>query len=112
MRMSDWSSGVCSSDLEHSHRLGRVLREREEGEHGRADDQQAAHRRRPLLYDVGRRALGPDLLAEVSRAQPFDELGPDTDRSEERSGGKQWCSTGRSRWSPTHKKKLKENTSK
>src|SRR3546814_7905705 len=73
MRISDWSSDVCSSDLvarrDRPHGLARDhLREAEDGVQGRA--QLVAHQRE--------------------------------ERSEERRVGKECVSTCRSRWSPYH----------
>src|SRR3546814_2505913 len=74
MRISDWSSDVCSSDLEH--------------ENGTAEDQRCPQhhvdpeRRRELQFHPQRQA--------------------DDDRSEERRVGKECVSTCRSRWSPYH----------
>src|SRR3546814_4501318 len=84
MRISDWSSDVCSSDLLDVLRgIGRTLR-------------QVAH----LLGDDGETAAG------LSRAGGFDagiqrqQVG--LERSEERRVGKECVSTCRSRWSPYH----------
>src|SRR3546814_18657255 len=81
MRISDWSSDVCSSDLDHRHG-------------GRA----------AVAMIVGR---DPDSLdaAAVSRAaieslaENFSD-GVVAPRSEERRVGKECVSTGRSGWSP------------
>src|SRR3546814_1843364 len=82
MRISDWSSDVCSSDL-HGY-LG-VLR-LDGGGH------------------VGRRQL---VLVQLERIHPDAHgiAGPediDAARSEERRVGKECISTCRSRWSPDH----------
>src|SRR3546814_1264692 len=80
MRISDWSSDVCSSDL-----LGRQLREGVVGgehleeQHGVGED-----------VGLGRHAL------EAQR------LGGHPARSEERRVGKECVSKCRSRWSPYH----------
>src|SRR3546814_17991163 len=81
MRISDWSSDVCSSDLgprrRHRRRTGPVARHRRgPGAVGRDDA------RRRLTVVSGCAALRP---------RP---------RSEERRVGKEWVSTCRSRWSP------------
>src|SRR3546814_8645094 len=73
MRISDWSSDVCSSDLEVFRRL--------------ADE--ILHPRRWLLFQ--RRRLGSSGLRRSG-----------TGRSEERRVGKECVSTCRSRWSPYH----------
>src|SRR3546814_20033165 len=87
MRISDWSSDVCSSDL-----VG--LAQQRSGQSARD---------RPLLleFDVRAcRALSPcrnraGLLHRCAGAS----------RSEERRVGKECVSTCRSRWSPYHSKK-------
>src|SRR3546814_10506673 len=70
MRISDWSSDVCSSDLNSSRRAARC--------NGRR------HGRDPPKQEPGR------------RAEPV----PRWQRSEERRVGKECVSTCRSRWSP------------
>src|SRR3546814_6729573 len=77
MRISDWSSDVCSSDLG----VGSLL----------------ARARKQAAY-----ALIADLSTEQVQAldQLFDDAGGM--RSEERRVGKECVSTCRSRWSPYH----------
>src|SRR3546814_7537087 len=83
MRISDWSSDVCSSDLlaqarhaaRHGGRIVRVARGGDQADVGRM------HRR---LSAVG-------MWASIPRT-----------RSEERRVGKECVSTCRSRWSPYH----------
>src|SRR3546814_2763682 len=81
MRISDWSSDVCSSDLRR--RGG-----------GRAPPDTAS-------VDRGLSLLGASLLATVALGWgitwPAVKL-----RSEERRVGKECVSTCRSRWSPYH----------
>src|SRR3546814_5297762 len=80
MRISDWSSDVCSSDL-----IGRG-NERAEQVNLLADE------RRP-----------PDLRrAQAIGGAGFGEDRQDAERSEERRVGKECVSTCRSRWSPYH----------
>src|SRR3546814_1158565 len=86
MRISDWSSDVCSSDLpRHDHQVDVV---------GAEDLDQ--------LLAVG----GP--VEPLAPDGAFDQLGgdavvfPDLQRSEERRVGKECVSTCRSRWSPYH----------
>ena len=54
------------------------------GNDGRREDEEAAHRRRSLLHDVRRGPFGADLLAEVARAEHLDELRPDHDGGDHR----------------------------
>src|SRR3546814_5679319 len=79
MRISDWSSDVCSSDLLH-----RRLRH------------QADLRARTGLPAVAVRH------GRAYRSDDADRRGFGADRSEERRGGKECVSTCRSRWSPYH----------
>src|SRR3546814_11133018 len=94
MRISDWSSDVCSSDLALA---------REVGLHDHVGDQE------PLLEhlaleveahhapDRAAHAVGGQHVIRVDRIAAV--------RSEERRVGKECVSTCRSRWSPYHKKK-------
>src|SRR3546814_4500706 len=84
MRISDWSSDVCSSDLMGIQNVfgdlaGKI-----------AEHVLDAHGLHPVVLR-GARAMGVDIV---------DVLGPD--RSEERRVGKECVSTCRSRWSPYH----------
>src|SRR3546814_19905443 len=93
MRISDWSSDVCSSDLLVHHALQRVRR--------RGID----HHARPvgrvdvtmLLPVEGIRFIECDAMAMPGTLLQY--------RSEERRVGKGCVSTCRSRWSPSHSKK-------
>src|SRR3546814_19414312 len=102
MRISDWSSDVCSSDLS--------LRDREEllrdlDDHFvRANDAQLAPHH--LVGEVGIGAARVEQVRPVRQPGPlFLELGEDQallllQRSEERRVGKEWVSTCRSRCAP------------
>src|SRR3546814_1506597 len=72
MRISDWSSDVCSSDLKMFDVVGPVTA-------GGAREHQIDHLHRVINHDVGVE-----------------------NRSEERRVGKECVSTCRSRWSPYH----------
>src|SRR3546814_15412492 len=76
MRISDWSSDVCSSDLE-----------RDRGRRGRSSLLRRALRSPPRAPRTRGRTAAP------------------ASRSEERRVGKECVSTCRSRWSPYHEKK-------
>src|SRR3546814_19641588 len=102
MRISDWSSDVCSSDLSHGCCGNLPIG--------------LAHRRprrspAPCLVVPGGTAPGhqPHQAADPPDPEP-DRAAP---RSEERRVGKECVSTCRSRWSPYHykKKKIKTNIS-
>src|SRR3546814_19803396 len=96
MRISDWSSDVCSSDLNHQHRSDR-------------------HRVIKVMHASARLRPGPEPLAQVLVARRV--AGADAggcaaqllERSEDRRVGKEGVSTRSSRWSPYHDKK---NTNK
>src|SRR3546814_13812082 len=102
MRISDWSSDVCSSDLRID--IGRVLpvvgralldlRFLGAGDADDivADDEIAQFGN--LLARGGDRAFGRLVRLHLRRARD--------DRSEERRVGKECVSTCRSRWSPYH----------
>src|SRR3546814_17015813 len=110
MRISDWSSDVCSSDL-----TGQVLG-------GASEAARLVH-----ISDPGRQLVfrsGRHTLVRGRRPQPLPHLRRPTSaragrpgralvggrrRSEERSVGKEWVSTCRSRWSPYHSKKKKKS---
>src|SRR3546814_4177850 len=89
MRISDWSSDVCSSDLQRDHRHVRppdlashVAQHRKAGHHPQRFGSMPRH-------ELSARPLpGPALTA--------------AGRSEERRVGKECVSTCRSRWSPYH----------
>src|SRR3546814_16627652 len=112
MRISDWSSDVCSSDLSPGAPAadGQMV-----SGHRNADQR----RHRPSWRDVEGRAL-------LRRARPaqtspggIEAAGPLTaprqiglqerDRSEERRVGNAWVSTFRSGWSPDHEKTKKNH---
>src|SRR3546814_14021970 len=100
MRISDWSSDVCSSDLKaadqrHGDRQGRddgrtpVLQERKDHDH---DEREGYRERLENLTD--------GLSHEGGRIE-YERIG-DVIRSEERRVGKECVSTCTSRWSLYH----------
>src|SRR3546814_12541081 len=114
MRISDWSSDVCSSDL-LGHRLGRLV-----GLHRGA---RGEHLRAAPAADAAAGAIGPALLLAQRHVQARGKgsaqhrvegfardavalLAPRRHpRSEELRVGKEWVSTCSSRWSPCQYKK-------
>src|SRR3546814_16393110 len=102
MRISDWSSDVCSSDLRKpAHRLAH--RPQRGGE----------FRQIMVSGHIARLEMNFSDAAVVAGDQPIENLGqpqpgapidpahdPEIDRSEERRVGKECVSTCRSRWSP------------
>src|SRR3546814_12129496 len=93
MRISDWSSDVCSSDL--------LLVQ--DGDNGRItrDDLKVVTKRAPTDQEIADCLFAWNVAKHVkSNAIVY--------RSEERRVGKECVSTCRSRWSPTHEKKNKQ----
>src|SRR3546814_10984444 len=95
MRISDWSSDVCSSDLQFPHAHLHLV----EARHG-AQRRRAGKSGVDLEHAGGAVGIGAEL--EVGGA-----MGLQRPRSEERRVGKECVSTCRSRWSPYHSKKKK-----
>src|SRR3546814_2552269 len=90
MRISDWSSDVCSSDLphDHMHAFGR-----------QRDEIPEIVVRRLRLWEF---AIGCG-LHRMNHIRKLDGVLDEEDgRSEERRVGKECVSTCRSRWSPYH----------
>src|SRR3546814_18661845 len=107
MRISDWSSDVCSSDL-LAHGQLTVTGTQQRRLHGvsRAGAAQATL----LTQDDGVRMLGarcPErlLLYVVAGAHP----GSQHRRPEDRRGGKEWVRTCSCRWLPYHSKKKQKH---
>src|SRR3546814_14470754 len=102
MRISDWSSDVCSSDLS-SWTLPWGLEGCKQGEPMLVSRLSlangacyVAHFRRPLPIAPGDRRRVHRQVAKATRGKR---------RSEERRVGKECVRTSRSRWSPSHSKK-------
>src|SRR3546814_12699129 len=115
MRISDWSSDVCSSDLNAMiGEFGDVGK----GNYGLLDAvtyivytiPRRAYTMFPTVAVIGAlMALGQ--LAASSELTALRALGLSRrrlSRSEERRGGKECVSTCRSRWAPSHTKKKKK----
>src|SRR3546814_15587735 len=110
MRISDWSSDVCSSDLYS--RQGRSCHSRRLCRHRQVGD-----------AGGGARGVGASGLSCARRGPVGDRgrksgrrigylLADDRQRSEERRVGKECVSTWRSRWSPYHYTKKNNNQHK
>src|SRR3546814_5476599 len=97
LRISDWSSGVCSSDL------AGVLLDRRHAEARLGQDEGAvaaagAGVDHPVVEPT---AVSAQLLGREAVAR--DVVVADAlERSEERRVGKEWVRPCRSRWSPSH----------
>src|SRR3546814_12304134 len=104
MRISDWSSDVCSSDLTTAYEVAKANPKRVVF----AEAEEEVVLRAAIQF----RTLGYGIPVLVGRAHVYDklkELGvedPESyelhNRSEERRVGKECVSTVRSRWSPAH----------
>src|SRR3546814_5786096 len=97
MRISDWRSDVCSSDLELE---AGPLRRRLTVARGRILGEAAQH---PAVEEM----LAPAVAVERAQARQAGAVGGVVEalravRSEERRVGKECVSTCRSRWSPSH----------
>src|SRR3546814_13201017 len=104
MRISDWSSDVCSSDLICRPQPTKPARPRSAC--GASSSHEEAAPREPGRFSFIalrlRRALGPE---QGFRSRSQGSRCPNRGRSEERRVGKECVSTCRSRWSPYHSKK-------
>src|SRR3546814_14505861 len=116
MRISDWSSDVCSSDLA-TRRPAARLSDSADALHGWSTTEAQARRIKPEGHSVQRWPFGSSLGAEVIRQRGSPQVLPSSlwkagpirkaaeacpGRSEERRVGKECVSTCRSRWSPYH----------
>src|SRR3546814_12841240 len=104
MRISDWSSDVCSSDLVAGYNQTLVA-----ALHEVTDAVQAAHSLDAQIAsatqarDAARAALEiADQRYEAGLGTQIDVLSAQRPRSEERRVGNGCVSTWRSRWSPYH----------
>src|SRR3546814_17592815 len=97
MRISDWSSDVCSSDL-RLHRRHGLAQAPDDAEEMRQHLEEAHHRqladRKAAVQALG----GHQLAADAGKAHPPDGLL--LQRAEERRVGKECVSTCQSRWEP------------
>src|SRR3546814_16300499 len=103
MRISDWSSDVCSSDLSRDFRAGSGRRRigrpnRRRGPEGPRHDVVEKGSAAAAAEDVTDGAFADTALDENSMAF----RGRVEERSAERREGKECVSTWRSRWSPYH----------
>src|SRR3546814_21146701 len=104
MRISDWSSDVCSSDLAALRADRRRRRARTDDRRQPRRSAQPPRRRRAAL--PARRVRAVESRADAERCRFLT-----SQRSEERRVGKECVSTCRSRWSTYHyKKKKKQHT--
>src|SRR3546814_19038339 len=106
MRISDWSSDVCSSDLIYRCQLGEAgdwLKEdanRQRGEFVLIVEPPVSKEVEPISEEAAR--VIKLLLAELPLKQAVKLTANITDRSEERRVGKECVRTCRSRWWQYH----------
>src|SRR3546814_18977118 len=116
MRISDWSSDVCSSDLDDPETLLENLKAQFPKAILMRGDQAYESLVKQVIEFVDAPAMGLNLPLDV-RGTAFQErvwkvFLEIPARSEERRGGNECVSTGRSRWSPYHEKKNKSQLHK
>src|SRR3546814_12816284 len=99
MRISDWSSDVCSSDLQPDMRARICARLTWLGITCDADANKAG------AFNIA--SSGADVAVLIIPANEEQEMAEQCARSEERRVGKECVSTCRSRWSPYHETKNK-----
>src|SRR3546814_16589371 len=110
MRISDWGSDVCSSDLPHRAEAvdGAVPHEPVEEDQflvGKAGIG-LAHRQKLAVFGPASECI----IGIIARSLAVPALGIHHHaRSEERRVGKECVRTGRSRWWPDHSKKKEKN---
>src|SRR3546814_13047041 len=96
MRISDWSSDVCSSDLDEAHRFSRRL-------HHKAETKRFLGTWLDEIAGLGEKTKNTILKTLTMSKEALRSM----NRSEERRVGKECVSTCRSRWSAYHQKKNK-----
>src|SRR3546814_14143684 len=104
MRISDWSSDVCSSDLlarAVEHVIDLVMGDPMRADRRAGVEHALAELHRPAFDAVRNAIRGAHPDRAVRRRLVADGFAF-VDRSEERRVGTEWVSTCRSRWSPDH----------
>src|SRR3546814_21142531 len=110
MRISDWSSDVCSSDLTQTPMLAGTLHYAILNPYWNVPVSLAQKSiAKKVLSGRSLKAMGMEVLSDWS-ASPRVLPPSSVDRSEERRVGKECVSTCRSRWSPYHYKKTTNYT--
>src|SRR3546814_18210408 len=120
MRISDWSSGVCSSDLIHGRgrrRRHRKRRRRDSGQRRRLTAGAAAMGKNPKNEGEGNRTAAREHNKETREFIEAGKVEKNAEkarkaRAEERRGGKECVSTCRYRWWPSSAKKKQMKTGK
>src|SRR3546814_15258412 len=105
MRISDWSSDVCSSDLQFGENVTRLpLKKSATIVHGNAlrIDWNEVVPASELSYILGNPPFIGKKEQNANQRKDLTALFDGVKRSEERRVGKECVSTCRSRWSPYH----------
>src|SRR3546814_11639096 len=110
MRISDWSSDVCSSDLRGDRFAGAEKQARGDAERGEAEGGRGTgHGASTSIWSGWVTSIcGPAYQRSQPRtrtSRPAKPAMSTPSRSEERRVGKECVRTCRSRWSPYHSKK-------
>src|SRR3546814_18375088 len=103
MRISDWSSDVCSSDLRQaSQQLAEVenIIERGANQGDRIADRHRTDHEGVVADAAVQRVVAATAVQRVVGGAAQDQVVPGS--SETRGVGKGWVSSCRSRWSPEH----------
>src|SRR3546814_5561603 len=106
MRISDWSSDVCSSDLEAEPVVIRID-DHDESVDGAMSIDRADEEVLRSELEVPHVAKSEEEEEEKGEEEEMKENEDEEKRSEERRVGKEGVSTCRSRWSPYQQKKKK-----
>src|SRR3546814_17744964 len=101
MRISDWSSDVCSSDLELDLKIGTALPQTGNLAFLGPPEEAGVGYAASLINEISDET-GLSLEVDYGDSGDTDNKAYETERTEERRGGKEWVSTWRYRWSPTH----------
>src|SRR3546814_16979771 len=104
MRISDWSSDVCSSDLLAAHGQLHPAQEVHLRQGDAVSRRRSALPRAAVMHAQAHRTHAQNTRTKRRNAKRSRSEHMPT-RSEERRGGKEWVSKCRSRWSPSHLKK-------
>src|SRR3546814_19507371 len=103
MRISDWSSDVCSSDL-----FLKLMTEKNASDMFQTTGAPVYIKVEGKLYPLGNTGLPQGMVKKIAYSLMDEGQVPQFERrSEERRVGKEWGSTWRYRWEPYHNKKTK-----
>src|SRR3546814_11531568 len=108
MRISDWSSDVCSSDLVVGEAVGEVVRDRERVTGALGVDPQRPGHPSPVGECAEAQADPDPALGHPAQVQRAGQAPQRPASSEERRVGKEGVGTCRSWWARYHSKKKKK----